>query len=75
MEFESSATIPDILRKIKSENATCDILVKSGKNFSGTIQFLNNFIVVLQLTGARSFYDAIIRVEDISVIEIKARSS
>lgn len=74
MELKNNDTIKDILAKLVGKDKTISIVLKSGKDYSGEIQTLGEFCVSLKQSGNRSFYDALIRIEDISAIEVKVRN-
>ena len=71
MELQANNTIKDILNKLKTKDVY--ILLRSGKEYTGSIKDVGEFCVVLAQTGSRSFYDSIIRIDDISAIEIRVR--
>ena len=73
MEIPENYTIKDVLIKLRTKETL--IILKSGKEYSGIIKNVGQFYVVLEQTGSRSFYDSIIRIEDISAIEIRVRGS
>ncbi len=72
MKFKESNTIKDIL--IALINKEVIILLKSGKEYSGIIKTVGVHCMVLEQTDERSFFDAIISIDDISTVETKVRS-
>jgi len=72
MKFEESNTIKDTL--IVLINKEVLILLKSGKEYVGIIKTVGVHCIVLEQTNERSFFDAIISIDDISTIETKVRS-
>ena len=74
MELKNKDTITNILEKLAGNDNTISIILKSGKDYSGEIQSLGEFCVSLKQSGKRSFFDALIRIEDISAIEVEVRN-
>jgi sRNA-binding regulator protein Hfq len=74
MELKEKDTIKDVLLSIQEQNKPVDILLKSGKMYKGTILIVGHHCVSLKQRGDRSFFDAIIRLEDIATIEVQVRS-
>ena len=73
MDIIKNATIKDILNSINKKGISTQIHMKSGKNFTGKIQTIGLNFVVLEESGRKSFFDAIIHIKDISAIEIQTR--
>jgi sRNA-binding regulator protein Hfq len=73
MDIIQNATIKDILNSINKKGDNTQIHMKSGKDFTGKIQSVGLNFVVLEESGKKSFFDAIININDISAIEIQSR--
>ena len=73
MDIIKNATIKNILNSINKKGISTQIHMKSGKNFTGKIQTIGLNFVVLEESGRKSFFDAIIHIKDISAIEIQTR--
>jgi len=71
MELKENYTIKDILIKLRTKEAY--ILLKSGKEYYGIIMTVGQHCVALEQKGKRSFFDAIILIEDISAVEVQVR--
>jgi small nuclear ribonucleoprotein (snRNP)-like protein len=57
------------------KNKKVEVLLKSGKTFSGVIHTLGNQCVILAQSGAKSLFDAIIRIEEIAALEVQVRTT
>ena len=68
-------TIKEALLSALREKKPIFVLLKSGKEYNGIIKMAGLHCVALEQKGNRSFYDAIIRIEDISAIEIRVREA
>lgn len=73
MELKENDTMKDILSSIQAQDKPVDILVKSGKTYKGILQKVGRNCISLKLIGDRSFFDAIIRIEEIAAIEVQIR--
>jgi hypothetical protein len=73
VEISQNAAIGDILMKLPRDKEV-QVHLRSGETFDGTISKVTMNLLVLKLRGERSFYDATIRLEDVSAFEVKARS-
>lgn len=71
MEYNKNNTIKDYLTKLRTKNTY--ILLKSGKEYLGIIKDVGQFCVILEQKGNRSYFDSIIRIEDISAVEVQVR--
>ncbi len=71
MELKKSDSMSDILSSLKDK--TVDIVLSNGKSYNGKIIDIGHHIVSLEQRGNRSFFDAIIKIEDISAVEVQAR--
>ncbi|MFX1408389.1 MAG: hypothetical protein ACFFBW_15670 [Promethearchaeota archaeon] len=73
MELKENDTIKDILLSAKKEDKTIDILLKSGKIYNGNIKKIGLHCISLDQKGNRSYFDVIIRIDEISAIEVRIR--
>ena len=73
MELKENDTMKDVLMSAQAQDQPVYIQMKSGTQYMGTIQKVGRNCVSLKLIGDRSFYDAIIRIEEIAVVEIQVR--
>lgn len=73
MELKENYTIKDVLIKLRAKEVY--VLLKSGKEYYGIIMNVGQHCVALEQKGNRSFFDAIIRIDDISAVEIQVRGS
>ncbi len=70
-KFDTGASLVDNLNTYLGK----DILVhlRSGKTFQGYVKSVGNGLLHLERLAGRDFYDALVRIEDISAIEAKFR--
>lgn len=71
MELKESDTLKDVLLKLQDKEVY--VILKSGKEYLGIIKEVGQHCAVLEQTGNRSFYDSIMRIDDISAVEIQVR--
>jgi hypothetical protein len=70
--FNVSSSMKDNLKTYVGKDVL--IHLRSGKTFQGYVKSVgDNFVHLEKLSGGRDFYDALIRIEDISAIEAKFR--
>ena len=74
MELHEKEGIKDILSKCKKFDSVF-IILKNGKEYTGKILNVSLFSFHLQLHGSRSYYDAIIRIDDVSSVEFQVRGT
>ncbi len=72
--MKESDTFYDLFFQIKKENKPVDIILKSGQIISGTVQTIGKLNVLIKLVE-KSFYDAVVSLEEIAAIEYQARTS
>ena len=63
--------IPDVLRARAGKSVT--LLLRSGKEYGGTVGDVRGQSVVLKSIAGKEFYDALVRIDDISAVEIRNR--
>jgi hypothetical protein len=63
--------IPDVLRARAGKPVT--LLLRSGKEYGGTVGDVRGQSVVLKAISGKEFYDALVRIDDISAVEIRNR--
>ena len=71
MELRDNDTLKDVLSRVLDKDVY--VLLKSGKEYLGKIKKVGELCVQLEQKGNRSFYDSIIRIDDISAVEIRVR--
>ena len=75
MKLKENDTIKEALLFALKEKNPILVLLKSGKEYTGIMKIVGLHCVSLEQKGKRSFFDAIIRIEDISAIEVKVRGT
>lgn len=63
--------VPDVLRARIGKPVT--LVLRSGKEYGGTVGEVRGQAVVLKSLSGKEFYDALIRLDDVSAIEIRNR--
>ena len=63
--------IPDVLRARVGKPVT--LILRSGKEYGGTVGVARGQAVVLKSLSGKEFYDALVRLDDGSAIEIRNR--
>ena len=69
--FETTHSIRDNLKVYSGKEVV--IHLRSGKTFQGYVKALGEHLVHLEKLSGRDFYDALIRIEDITAIEARFR--
>ena len=69
--FNVSGSVNDNLKMYARKDVV--IHLRSGKTFQGYVKSIGNHFIHLEKLADKDFYDALIRVEDISAIEAKFR--
>lgn len=70
-KFDTASSFDDNLKTYVGK----DIIVhlESGKTLQGYVKSVQNDLLHLEKLAGRDFYDALIRIDDISVLEVKFR--
>lgn len=72
MELTKDDSFTNVLLKLKGQSV--DIILKNGQTRTGKIKLESDFFIQVERQDSKSFYDSIIRNEDISAVEMKVRS-
>ena len=70
-KFDVSVSMKDNLKEFAGNNVF--VHLRSGKTLEGYVKAVGNDFVHLEKLAGRDFYDAFIRIEDISAMEAKFR--
>jgi len=71
VNFSVSAPLPDNLKSFTGKNVY--IHLRSGKALQGYVKSVGDHWVHLEKIAGREFFDALIRLDDISAVEVKFR--
>jgi hypothetical protein len=71
VQFDTSLTMADNLKTYMGKDLT--IHLRSGKSLQGYVKTVGSGLLHLEKLAGKDFYDALIRIEDISAIEAKFR--
>ena len=70
-KFDTAASLADNLKIFAGKDVI--IHLRSGKTLQGYVRSVGNGLLHLEKLAARDFYDALVRMEDISAMEAKFR--
>jgi hypothetical protein len=70
-KFDVSVSMKDNLKQFTGKDVF--VHLRSGKTLQGYVKAVGNDFIHLEKLAGRDFYDAFIRIEDISAIEAKFR--
>jgi len=71
ISINSNATVSNILQALKGKKL--EIYLRSGKTVSGTLKEVSTHTLQLEKISNKSYYDAFLRLEDISGFDIQMR--
>jgi hypothetical protein len=71
VKFDTAASLADNLKIFAGKDVI--IHLRSGKTLQGYVRSVGNGLLHLEKLAARDFYDALVRMEDISAMETKFR--
>jgi sRNA-binding regulator protein Hfq len=74
MEFNPLLSLQDTLKQAQAEKAKISIHLRSGEKLSGVVGGVGDHHVVLTRLTGREFFDALVRIDDISAIEAQVRT-
>jgi ferredoxin-fold anticodon binding domain-containing protein len=69
--FDTSASLKDTLKAHVGKDVV--VHLRSGKTLQGYVKSVGDHFLHLEKLAGREFYDALVRIEDISAIEVKFR--
>lgn len=73
MELNPRISITDTLKQVQDQKLNVEVYLRGGQLFQGKIlDMAENYIVIGHLLG-KDFFDALIRLDDISAISLKTR--
>jgi hypothetical protein len=70
-KFDTVSSMKDNLKACMGKDVV--IHLRSGKTFQGNVKAIGDHLIHLEKLAGRDFYDALIRMEDISAVETKFR--
>ena len=70
-KFDTAGSMNDNLKSLMDKDVV--IHVRSGKTFQGRVKAIGDHLIHLEKLSGRDFFDALIRLEDVTAIEIKFR--
>lgn len=73
MEVKQDGTIGDVLLSAQQADKIVTVDMSNGQSYRGSVVQVGQFYLRLELQGDKGFYDAFIRVEHISGVEMQVR--
>lgn len=73
MQFDANRSFKDTPQQVMELPARVSVHMRSGETFGGKVAGVGDHHVLLAELTDRDFYDAVIRIKDISAIEVRAR--
>lgn len=71
VQFDTTHAMVDNLKVFVGKDVTVNL--RSGKTLQGYVKSVGNSLVHIEKIAGKDFYDALIRIDDISAIEVKFR--
>lgn len=71
VKFDTAASLADNIKAFVGKDTF--VHLRSGKTLQGYVKSVGNGLLHLEKLAGKDFYDALIRIEDISAIEAKFR--
>ena len=69
--FNASAPLADNLKALTGKDVYINL--RSGKTYQGIVKSVGDHLIHLEKIAGKEFFDALIRTDDISAIEVKFR--
>jgi hypothetical protein len=73
MSYNVNSSLADNLKSLIGKKVY--VTLDSGKTFAGFIKEVGNHLIHLEKLDGKDFYDALIRIEDISTVDARFRKS
>lgn len=73
MELNENSTFSDTLQSAKTNDKRVEVYLKSGECFSGFVGGIGQQCVIITKLDGKTFYDAQVRLEEISAISLQTR--
>jgi hypothetical protein len=73
MEFNPALSMQDTLRQAQAEKAKATLHLRSGEKLTGLVGEVGDHHLVLTNLVGHEFFDALVRIDDISAIEVQVR--
>jgi hypothetical protein len=71
VQLNVNISLADNLAALKGKTVT--VTLSAGQSLTGTVKEIKNGLLHLEKLAGKEFYDALVVIEDISVVEIRAR--
>lgn len=66
-------SIPEQLRALSKQRKRVTLLLRGGQNLTGIVNEASSSQILLSELAGKEFFDALIRVEDVSALEVQVR--
>lgn len=75
MELDPSHSLSDTLTRAMSNKTRVELHLRSGETYAGPVQGMSDDSVLIGPLDGKEFFDAQVRIADISAISVRARDS
>jgi uncharacterized protein (DUF608 family) len=72
--FDASLTVRDNLRRLQEAKKAVEVVLKNGKSYRGSVATVGDHAVLLTEIQGREFYDALVVLDEIAALEVRARN-
>lgn len=72
-KLSASFSMADTLKSLMNHQSPVEIVLHNGKTYGGMVKEVGNANVVLTKLNQKEFYDAVIKIDDISAVEVRVR--
>ena len=71
--LDPAASIADNLKKLLASGKSVELVLDNGKSYKGKLGAVGDHMVVVTELEGREFFDALVAIEQIAAIEVRAR--
>lgn len=71
--LNAADTMRDALRRLQEAKKPVELVLKNGKSYRGLVGSVGDHAVVITEIQGKEFYDALVQLDEISAIEVRAR--
>lgn len=71
--LNAAAPIGDNLRRLQQSGKPVELVLENGKSYKGKLGTVGDHAVVVTQIEGREFFDALVLIEEIAAIEVRAR--
>jgi hypothetical protein len=71
--LDATRTLRDNLKQLQASGKPAELVLKNGKSYGGKLAAVGDHAVVVTEVTGREFFDALIVIDDIVAVEVRAR--